>query len=343
MKTKRKPTLADVARHAQVSTITVSRALHNTGLVSQDVRERIAASMATLGYVPRRTAKQQTAGTIAVLTGDLLNPFFPEIIRGIQDEADSYGMILSLYNLTDHQQRRQQLLQKLSRQRIDGLIVMGTAPFPELLTWREHYGIPMVVLNRRLSQHGIHCILVDFENGIYRATQHLLNFGHTRIGYLASSKNSDVAQARWRGLVAALTEARVPMRPEWCPAVSPGVDIAGGFQTMQMLLERPVADRPTGVIAFNDSVALGALHAVRVHGLRVPQDVSIIGVDDIFVAAYAHPPLTTLSQPKYHMGRLSIQTLSHMSEEQMTSDGGCTVLESPLIVRESTGPAPADK
>ena len=111
---------------------------------------------------------------------------------------------------------------------------------------------------------------------------------------------------------------------------------------MRTLLERPIADRPTGVIAFNDTVALGALHAVRLHGLRVPQDMSIIGVDDIFVAAYAQPPLTTLSQPKYHMGRLAIQTLSHMCQEQMIP-GGCTVLESPLIVRESTGPVPAGK
>ena len=109
MKKGRKPTLVDVARHAQVATITVSRALHNTGLVSQDVQERITASMAALGYVSRRTAKQQPAGTIAVLTGDLLNPFFPEIVRGVQDEADSYGMILTLYNLTDHQQRRQRM------------------------------------------------------------------------------------------------------------------------------------------------------------------------------------------------------------------------------------------
>jgi DNA-binding LacI/PurR family transcriptional regulator len=341
MKKKRRATLVDVAHHAQVSTITVSRVLHNTGPVSQDLRARIEASVAVLGYTSRRASRQQQGGgTIAVLTGDLLNPFFPEIVRGIQDEADNYGLILTLYNPTDHIQRQHQLLQKLSRQRIDGVIIMGTAPFPELLTWREQHHVPLIVLNRRISQPGIHCILVDFENAMYRATQHLLSLNHTRIGYLAPSRQSEVAQARRRGLEAALTEAGLRLRPEWCATIPPGVDIDGGLQAMRTLLELPVAERPTGVIAFNDTVALGAMHAARVHGLRVPRDISIIGVDDIFAAAHAYPPLTTISQPKYQMGKLAVQTLARMNEEQMNVTGGCTVLESPLIVRESTGPAP---
>jgi DNA-binding LacI/PurR family transcriptional regulator len=340
MKRAKRPTLADVAHHARVSTVTVSRVIHKTGPVSQDLRERIDSSIAALGYASRKTAQPPAAGTIAVLTGDLLNPFFPEIIRGIQEEADNYGLILTLYNLTDHFNRRQQLLQRLSRQHVDGVILMGSAPFPELLTWREQHQVPLVVLNRRLGQPGIHCILVDFENAIYRATQHLLGFKHTRIGYLVPSRNSEVAQARWRGFESALTEAGLSIHPEWCPSIPPGLDIDGGLQAMRLLLELPSADRPTGVIAFNDAVALGALHAVRIHGLCVPRDISIIGVDDIFVAAHAYPPLTTIGQPKYQMGKLAVQTLARMNEGPMNATSGCTVLESPLIVRESTGPAP---
>lgn len=338
MKKSKRPTLADIARHARVSTITVSRVIHKTGPVSQDLRERIELSIAALGYTSRKTVQPPAGGTIAVLTGDLLNPFFPEIVRGIQEEADNYGLILTLYNLTDHPNRQQQLLQRLSRQRVDGVILMGSAPFPELLTWREQHHISLVVLNRRIVQPGIHCILVDFENALYRATQHLLGFKHTRIGYLAPSRNTEVAQARWRGFEAALTEAGLSIRPEWCPSISPGLDIDGGLQAMRLLLDLPSTERPTGIIAFNDAVALGALHAVRIHGLCVPQDISIIGVDDIFVAAHAYPPLTTISQPKYQMGKLAVQTLARMNEGQMNATGGCTVLESPLIVRESTGP-----
>lgn len=340
MNPSKRPILADVARDAGVSTVTVSRVLHNTGPVSPELRHRIEASLTTLGYTPRSSAKQISGGTIAVLTGDLLNPFFPEIIRGVQEEADNYGLILTLYNLTDHAHRQQQLLQKLGRLSIDGVILMGTAPFPELLNWREKHKVPLVVLNRRIQQPGVHCILVDYENAFYRATQHLLGFHHTRIGYLGPSKNSEVALARRRGLNAALEEAGSSLRPEWCPIVPPGGDTAGGFQAMKSLLELPAADRPTGVITFNDMVAIGALHAVRVHRLSVPEDMSVIGVDDISAVAHAFPPLTTIGLPKYQMGKLAVQTLNEMRDGEMTAIGACTVLESPLIVRESTGPAP---
>ncbi len=341
MKTVKRPNLADVARQARVSTVTVSRVIHNTGPVSPDLRKRIEMSLSALNYAPRRSAKHSGGGTIAVLTGDLLNPFFPEIVRGVQDEADNYGWILTLYNLTDQPHRQQQLLQKLSRLSIDGVILMGTTPFPELMTWREQHRVPLVVLNRRIAQDYVHCILVDYENAIYRAAQHLLGFKHTRIGYLCPARNSEVAQARRRGLDTALAEEGLQMSSEWCQVVPPGGDIDGGFQAMKNLLDVPTGERPTGVIAFNDMVAIGALHAVRALGLRVPQDISVIGVDDISVSPHSCPPLTTIGQPKYQMGKLAVQTLNHMREGQMNT-GGCTVLESPLIVRESTGPAPAD-
>ena len=110
---------------------------------------------------------------------------------------------------------------------------------------------------------------------------------------------------------------------------------------MRALLDLPCNERPTAVIAFNDIIALGALHAVRAHGLRVPQDISIIGIDDIAIAAHAHPPLTTIGQPKYRMGKLAVQTLRRVSEGRISPGNNCTLLESPLIVRESTASAPS--
>jgi DNA-binding LacI/PurR family transcriptional regulator len=343
MKRNKRPTLADVARHARVSSATASRVLGNTGPVSQELRERIQKAVAALGYVPRkRTAPAQSPaeGTLAVLAGDLLNPFFPQVVRGIQDEADNYGMILTLYNLTDHPQRQQQLIQRLSRQRIDGVIVMGTSPFPELLAWRDRSDVPLVVINRRYNQAGVHCILVDFENAMRQAAQHLLSLNHARIGYLSAFSTSQIAAARQCGLDAALAEAGLSLRPEWCASVPPGVEIDGGFQAMMALLDLAPQERPTGVIAFNDVVALGALHAARTRGLRVPQNLSLIGVDDIFASAHTDPPLTTIGQPKYRMGALAVQTLRRIRQGQMSTPCSCTVLESPLIVRQSTGPAP---
>jgi DNA-binding LacI/PurR family transcriptional regulator len=341
MRGKKRPTLADVARHAKVSTATASRVLRSTGPVSQDLRKRIETATAALGYTPRSGSKQRADSTLALLVGDLLNPYFPEIVRGVQEEVDNYALILTLYNMTDHPLRRSQLLRKLTKPPVEGVILTGTSPFPELLEWQQRHKIPLVLLNRRVSQPGVHCIMVDFENAMYRATQHLLSLNHTRIGHLASPSTGEIAQARLRGINAALKEVGLSLRSEWCPVVPPGTEVEGGFQAMRALLDLPVDERPTAAIAFNDIIALGALHAVCAYGLRVPQDISIIGIDDIAIAAHAHPPLTTIGQPKYRMGKLAVQTLRRMSEGRISPGNNCTLLESPLIVRESTGPAPS--
>jgi len=336
MKGKKRATLADVARHAKVSTATVSRVLHNTGPVSRDLRSRIEAAAASLGYTPRQISRHSEKGTLALLLGDLLNPYFPEIVRGVQDEVDSFGLVLTMYNLSDYPQRQSQILSKLSRPAVEGVILTGSAPFPELLEWQARYKVPLVLLNRRVNQPGVYCIMVDFENAMYRATQHLLGLNHTRIGHLASPSTGEIAQARLRGIEAALKEAGLTLRPEWCPIVPPGAEVEGGFQAMRVLLELPADERPTAVIAFNDIIAVGALHAIHACGLRVPQDISILGMDDIAVAAHTYPPLTTVGQPKYRMGKLAVQTLRRMKEGKISPSNNCTLMESPLIVREST-------
>jgi DNA-binding LacI/PurR family transcriptional regulator len=342
MRKKKRPTISDVARHAQVSTATVSRVLHNTGSASQEIRKRIETSVATLGYTPR-LAKRPGEGVIALLVGDLLNPFFMEIAQGVQDEANDCGLILTVYNMTDHPRRQDQLLRKLNKPPVEGVILTGLSPFHELLEWQERYKIPLVLLNRRVSQAGVYCIMVDFENAMYRATQHLFGLGHSRIGYLDSPSTGEIAQARLRGIEAALAEAGLALRPEWRSIVPPGTEVEGGFQAVRALLDLPADQRPTAVVAFNDIIALGALHAVRARGLRAPQDISIVGTDDISLAAHAHPPLTTIGQPKYRMGKLAVQTLRRMSDGRLSPGNNCTLLESPLIVRESTGLAPRTK
>ena len=340
MKTKKPARLVDVARHARVSTATASRVLHNTGPVSEELRQKIQASVSTLEYAPHRSRTSRHPGAIALLVEDLLNPFFPEIIRGVQDEVHLDGTVLTLYNSNDYPRHAEQLLQKMSKQSLDGIIITGSAPFPELLAWCEKHHIPMVVLNRLVVQPGVHCIKVDFENAMYRATQHLLSLGHTLFGHLASPGTGEIQTSRQRGIEHALKEAGLTLRPELCPIVSPGAEVEGGYQAMRGLLDLPAEQRPTAVIAFNDIIAVGALHAVRAHGLNVPQDISIIGVDDISIAAHVNPPLTTIGQPKYRMGKLAVQTLRQMRDGKMTIGSNCTLLESPLIVRESSGPAP---
>jgi len=333
-----RPILADVAKLANVSITSVSRLINNSGPINDETRMRIEAAMAELGFEQRRSAGKENEKTIAVVTGNLINPFFPEIIRGIQEEADTYNMLTVLFTLNDVPQKQQQVLQKLSRRTVDAIVLMG---FPlicmiEEIQSRQH--IPLVVINRRASGPALGSIRIDFENAGYRAAQHLLLLGHTRIGYMSPYMvGHDISTPRRRGMEIAMQEAGHTLRPEWVITCPPGQDMDAGYHAMSALLNRPPAERPTALVCYNDAIAVGVEHALRVSCLRVPEDVSLIGFDDIAIAVHASPPLTTISQPKYRMGMMAIQMLRKMMQDP-TECGDDIVTESPLIVRESTGP-----
>jgi LacI family transcriptional regulator len=339
---KAQSSLVDVARKAGVSPSTVSRVLNNTAPVSESVRSQVMSAAQALSYhhVPHRSTKARPMDSIALLIPDILNPFFAEIVRGVQDEsADEYMPLL--LDTAEDVQREKQYFRLLTTQPVCGVIVGGSRIAAEDLAAEiSHQKIPMVVLNRPVHYPHVACIMVDFQVATYRAACHLLSLNHTRIAYLTGPVRSEASQARWRGVELALVEAGLPLRPELCPVSFPGVD--GGFQAMSALLALPASERPTAVVAYNDLMALGALHAIRTHRLHVPDDISVIGIDDISMAAHTNPPLTTIAQPKYRMGRLAMQMLRRMIQGQPPPEEGYTLMESPLIVRESTGPAPTN-
>ena len=331
-----RPKLLDVARHARVSPATVSRVIHHTAPVRANIRARVLSSMTTLGFETNRFSIVALKNLIAVLIPDILNPFFAQVVRGIQDQAAADGFMLLLIDSTEDAQREDQLLRAALTKPIDGAVVVGSRLADDaLIALRERHAVPLVVLNRNIAHSAIPCILIDFENATYRAARHLLRLNHTRIAYLAGPAQSNASQSRRRGIELALREAKLCLREDWCLASFPNED--GAFQAMSAMLAIE-NDRPSAVIAYNDVMALGALHAIRAHRLRVPEDISVIGFDDIAMAAHANPPLTTIAQPKYRMGKLAMQMLQQMIAGQKISGDGYTLLESPLIVRESTAP-----
>jgi LacI family transcriptional regulator len=337
-KSSARPTLANVARQANVSITSVSRLINNSGPVNEETRARIEAAMADLGFEPRHTPARDTDQTIAVMTGDLLNAYFPEIIRGVQEEADSYGMMTILFTLTDVPQRQHQLIQKINKRVANAIVLMGAPIFPALAEVQSRIRIPMVVINRKASGTALGSISVDFENAGYRATQHLMMLGHTRIGFASNfHMNLDVSEARRVGVEHALQEAGLCLRPEWSIVAPPGLEMDGGYHAMTALLAHTEIERPSAMVCFNDAIAVGVEHAIRTAGLRVPEDISVIGFDDIALAAHASPPLTTVSQPKYRMGMMAVQMVRRMLQTP-DSQGDSIQTESPLIVRESTGP-----
>ncbi len=333
-----RPKLLDVARQARVSPATVSRVIHNNAPVGENVRARVLAAMSTLGYEMTRSALTLFRNVIAVHVPDILNPFFAEVARGIQDEATAQGFMILLMDFAEDASRENELLQLSFAKPLDGLIVCASRLSDvDLIALREQHDTPMVLLNRQVVHPEIPCILVDFENAEYRATRHLLNLNHTRIAYLAGPAGSTTSRVRRHGIELAMLEAGLTLTDEMCPASFPNVD--GAFQAMSALLTLPDDERPTAVLAYNDVMALGALHAIRAHRLRVPEDVSVIGFDDIAMAAHANPPLTTIAQPKYRMGKLAMRLIVQMTRGEPIRSEGYTLLDAPLIVRESTASA----
>ena len=331
-------TLSDVARRANVSITSVSRLINNSGPINEETRSRINAAIAELGYEPRRSQSKGLEQTIAVITGDLLNAYFPEIIRGVQEEADSYGMLTILFTLTDAPQRQQQILQKLGKRVADAVILMGSPIFTGLGEVQSRRRIPLLVVNRRVKGPALGSISVDFENAGYRVAHHLIMLGHTRISFVSNADpDLDISAARRRGVELALQEAGHCLRPEWSLVCPPGLEMDGGYHVINTLLAQPKAELPTAFVCFNDAIAVGVQHALRTSGMRIPENFSVAGFDDIAIAAHASPPLTTISQPKYRMGLMSVQMLRKMIHDP-DAPGDSIMIESPLVVRESTGP-----
>jgi LacI family transcriptional regulator len=272
---------------------------------------------------------------------DILNPFFAEIARGVEDEARAGSSLTVLLDTLEDSQREERFLRLLTRQPVEGVIICGSRLLPEqLIAIHAQCRVPMVVVNQGIRHAEIPSVTVDSENATSRATRHLLDLNHTRIAYIAGPSSSEASKARQRGVEAALAEAGLTMRPEWIVSSLPNE--GGGFMAMSSLLALSPADRPTAVVVYNDIMALGVLRALRAQRLRVPEDMSVVGFDDIAIAAHTNPPLTTIAQPKYRMGRLAMQLLRRINEGHPSGDG-YTLMESPLVVRESTGPVPVEQ
>ena len=330
------PRLIDVAREAGVSPATVSRVLNNSGPVNAATRERVQSAMHALGYVPATPVADPPAAhrTIAVFITDILNPIFPEFLRGIEDEIGTQPIAMQIHNVPENAPAEKQPLNVLSKHHVDGVIAIASHIHEaDLIAIHEQNELPLVVVNRRVNHPHIPSIVVDFEDAAYRSARYLIGLRHTRIGFLAGFNSAHTSLARKRGIERALAEINQSLSARWHLNCIPSIE--GGFQAMSSLLALPAADHPSAIITYNDLLAFGALHALRAHGLSVPEDMSVVGCDGIALAAHSNPPLTTIDQPKYKMGRLAMQTLSEMMDGDAGASGGYTLMESPLITRGS--------
>jgi len=336
---KKKATVYTVAKHAGVSIATVSRALVGSRKVTPQTRERVMQAVENLNFEPnpsaRRLAYQKTE-TIALVFPDISGPFYSTVIRGVEQEAGRHDHNVLIYG-THGKESSGRYLRTLSS-KVDGLIIMARSVDEDSLWSLERQGIPFVLLGHSNGQIQCSSIAVDNEAGAYKAAAHLLGHGHQRIGIITGPENSPDNKGRLQGYQKALLDAGISLQQNM---VVPGnFKHEGGQIAIQKLLEGN--SPPTAVLAANDEMAIGAIDAAQQMSLRVPEDLAVIGFDDIQMSALTRPSLTTVRQPMQLLGEAAVTLLF----DRLQNSNGLPrheVLGTMLVVRQSCGcPIPSN-
>jgi LacI family transcriptional regulator len=334
-------TLKDVADRAGVDVSTASRALSadRSSLVNRATRHRVVEAAESLGYranVQASSLRRGRTGTIGVIVADLSNPFIGPVIRGIANGLGSRNLLPIMTETRDSSEELAQVCQKLLAQRVDGIITTAGRHQDRTLLKRVAQEVPTVLAVRQLPNSGIPAISHDDVAGGRMAAEHLLSLGHTRLAQLMGPRDIQSFEGRATGFREAVTAAGATCvdieSPDRLPTREAGIALA------HELLARP-GQAATGVFAHNDTIAIGALGVFREAGLVCPDDVSLVGYNDVPLADQINPPLTTIRLPGYDLGRLAAQLLvNRIDGAEATANS--VVLASELVVRASTTTPP---
>jgi LacI family transcriptional regulator len=326
-------TIYEIAKKAGVSTATVSRALSGGGYVRKELREHILQVAKAMDYQPNSFARglvTRQSYILGLIVPDICNPFFPAVARGVEDVANENGYNVLLCNTDGSPKKENNYINVLRSRQADGVIFTTSQVSSKNVRTLMNSGIPVVLADRRMD---LECDTVAADNveGAFRATQHLLDLGHARIGIITGPMGVATSEDRVEGYKGALSERGIAPNPD---LVREGdYRERSGYDGAMELIR--LSDPPTAIFACNDLMAVGALHALEESQLRVPDDVSVVGYDDITVASVARPRLTTVAQPKYEMGAIACRMLI----DRLRAPGSPyqTVLLRPqLVLRESS-------
>ncbi len=327
-------TIKDVASKAGVSISTVSHVLNKTRFVAEATQEKVYAAIKELNYAPSavaRSLKVNATRTIGMLVTTSANPFFAEVVRGVEETCAAKGYTLILCNSLGDVQRQHDSFRMLVEKRVDGIVVMCSEDATELYEQLStHPELPQVVMEWGDTRGDVYPIQDNAELGGYLATRHLIDKGHRKLGCITSPMDKRTSQERMAGFRQALAEAGLKENPAWI--IEGDFEPEGGHGAMTQLLAQQ--DRPTGLFVFSDMMALGAICAANSQGVRVPDELSIVGYDDVPMAQFFSPPLTTIHQPKFRLGQAAAQILLAKVAKQ-TPASASLVVHPELIERGS--------
>ncbi|MBB4934898.1 LacI family transcriptional regulator [Lipingzhangella halophila] len=332
----------EVAARAGVSPATVSNVLNRPERVAGDTRRRVEEAIAELDYVRNSSGSNLRSGrsdSIGLVVHDVTNPFFTEVARGVQDAAAGEGRAVVLLNSDEQASWQSRSLRLLAEQRAAGAVVMPVDDDMSDLLWLRGRGTPWVVLDRGDVGADLGCsVTVDNHAGGLAAGRHLIGLGHERVTFVSGPLGIEQCARRLDGLRAACEESGLAPERAIRVVETPQLNPRSGEQAVEEVLAGGPRRRPQAAFCANDQLALGLLKSLGARGLRVPDDLSVVGYDDVDVAGLVHPGLTTVAQPKYELGRAAMRLLhSELSDADHVHQR--LRFEPELVVRGSTAPA----
>jgi LacI family transcriptional regulator len=334
-------TIRDVARVAKVHPGTVSRALNveTRALVNEETAERVLRAADELGYRPNpiaRGLKTNRSYTIGVLIPDLTNPLFPPILRGIEDRLDDAGYTSLVVNTDNDAERERSHFEAMRARQVDGFISATARLDRELLADVAAAGTPLVLVNRSLEDGSVPAVTVNDRQGIRLAVEHIAGLGHRRIGHVAGPQNISTGHRRYQGFLEAMAAAGLEVPAEHVRFSNAFIEVEGARVSAELL---DGASDLTAIVAANDLLAIGCYDTLEERGLRCPEDISIVGFNDMPFVDRLRPPLSTVHIPQREIGTVAAELMLHRLADESPAARE-TLLEPTLIVRGSTSPPP---
>ena len=328
-----------VAARAGVSVGTVSNVLNRPDNVAPATRQRVEAAIAELGFIRNEAARSLRAGSsrsLGLVVLDVANPFFTDVAAGVEAVADARGMTIALCNSGDDPDREQRHLARLAEQRVQGVLITPVDDKSSQLRSLVERGVPVVLVDRRAQGRSRCSVAVDDVEGGRLVAGHLLEQGHTRVAFVGGPLHIRQVADRQRGLAETLAEAGSELELLETAALS----LAEGRRAAERVVAMKASARPTALACANDLLALGMLQGLVTAGIRVPEDMAIVGYDDIAFAAAATVPLTSVRQPREQLGRTAAELLLEEVETPAQHRHRQVQFSPELVVRASTTPAP---
>jgi DNA-binding LacI/PurR family transcriptional regulator len=338
-KTPERMDIRTIARAANVSIATVSRTINHVPTVNPEIAKRVWEVIDELDYFPNTQARALVSGRskiFGLIVSEITNPFFPELIQGFEDIAVEHGYEILVSSTNYDPKRMSHCIRRMLERKVEGVAIMTFGIEEPLLDQLAKRNVPLVFIDIGPKRPGISLLKVDYLHGIRQGVQHLAALGHRNIAFISGPATLHSAQSRLAAFSTSLKESNIAPNPAWI--VEGNHTMEGGIAAMEHLLAANAKRMPTAVMCSNDMTAIGVLHKLYRAGLRVPDDLSVIGFDDIHIAEVTIPPLTTVQMSRFDLARAAVTALrAHVENSTDPKPKRDYKIETALIVRESTG------